>query len=260
MNPKKQKNYKPVSPILFVLVFFTHLGLLGQEGPKFWSGYSVGANLDRTWSVRAGQTYLFDNSLGLRAVQNGAGINYRVNKKLSLGLGYIYSTNSADPDQPARNRLDPRIEYNVRLGKLRIGNRLRTEWHFPERSKFEYRLRYALQLHAGNFGLPLKATPYISNEFHYYLGGSPLQYRDETGEKVVKQSPDGLHAHRIRAGIRFKPFKRAYAGISYMRQTEFNIGDKYRELNVTDPRTGRISRPFNNFSAVTFNFSYRFKL
>lgn len=260
MDTKRQKRSYPITLPIILLAVLYNLESAAQEGPKFWSGYSLSTNLNKEWRINAGQLYLFDNSLGLGSVQNSARIDYRFNRNFGVGLGYIHSNNSNDPDQAARNRLDPRASYSFRVGKLRVGNTLRAEWHFPERSKFEYRVRYGLQLHAGDWGLPLDITPYVSNELHYYLGGKPFQFRDDNGEKVVNQSPNGLHAHRIKLGVRFKPFKRASAGLSFMRQTEFNLGDKYRRINVTDPRNGEIKRPFNNFSVVAFNFAYRFKI
>ncbi len=235
--------------------------MIAQEDLKLWTGHSAQAKLTKEWRLNVGQLLLFSQEpFELSSLQNSARVTYRINKRISTGLGYIRSSDPSDPDQEARNRLTGRFRLNARLGKLRIANSFRAEWHFPERSKFEYRLRYGFRIHRGNWGLPLKTTPFITNELHYYLSGKPLQYRDEFGEKVVKQSPNGLHAHRITLGVRFRPFKRANASLSYMRQTEFNIGNKYREIHVVDPRNGRIRRQFNNFSVVMFRFSYQLDL
>ncbi len=247
--------------ITVLLVCFLTNIVIAQENLKLWTGHSAQAKLTKEWRLNVGQLLLFSQEpFELSSLQNSANITYRVNKKVSFGTGYIRSSDPSDPDQEARNRITGRFRLNARLGKLRIANSLRAEWHFPERSKFEYRLRYGFRIHRGNWGLPLKTTPFVTNEFHYYLSGKPLQYRDDLGEKVVKQSPDGLHAHRITLGVRFRPFKRANASLSYMRQTEFNIGSKYREINVVDPRDGRIRRGFNNFSVVMFRFSYQLDL
>ncbi|WP_158597753.1 DUF2490 domain-containing protein [Aquimarina sp. AD10] len=243
--------------ILITLLLLTNNILISQENLKLWTGHRAQAKLNKEWRLSVGQLLLFSQEpFELSSLQNNASIRYRFNRKISIGLGYIRSSDPSDPDQEARNRINGRFRLNLRLGKLRIANSLRGEWHFPERSKFEYRLRYGFQIHRGNWGLPLKFTPFITNEFHYYLSGKPLQYRDDNGEKVVKQSPNGLHAHRITLGVRFKPFKRANASISYMKQTEFNIGNKYRDINVVDPRNGRVRRSFSNFSVVMFRFSY----
>ncbi len=247
--------------ILFLPPLLFMHQLIAQEDLKLWTGHSAQAKITKEWRINVGQLLLFSQQpFELSSMQNSATISYRLDKRKRIGLGYIRSSDPSDPDQEARNRLTGRFRIDVRLGKFRIANSLRAEWHFPERSKFEYRLRYGFRIHRGNFGLPFKTTPFITNEFHYYLSGKPLQYRDDLGEKVVKQSPDGLHAHRITLGLRFRPFKRANASISYMRQTEFNIGNKYREINVVDPRNGRVRRSFNNFSVVMFRFSYQLDL
>ena len=245
-----------ITLILIICLATTHL--FAQEDLKLWTGYSAGARITKEWRVSAGQLLLFSQQpFELSSMQNSVNLTYRFDKRFRAGFGYLRSSDPSDPDQEARNRVTGRFRYNARLGKFRFLNSLRVEWHFPERSKFEYRIRYGIHIHRGSWGLPLRTTPFITNEFHYYLSGRPLQYRDEQGEKVVKQSPDGLHAHRITLGVRFRPFKRANASISYMRQTEFNIGSKYREINVTDPRDGDILRAFNNFSVLMFRFSYR---
>ncbi|GAA4278630.1 DUF2490 domain-containing protein [Aquimarina mytili] len=246
--------------IVLSLFFFVQT-IIAQEDLKLWTGHSAQAKLTKEWRLTVGQLLLFSQEpFELSSLQNSASISYRISKRTRVGLGYIRSSDPFDPDQEARNRITGRYRKDFRLGKLRIANSFRAEWHFPERSKFEYRLRYGFRIHRGNWGLPLKTTPFITNEFHYYLSGRPFQYRDELGDKVIKQSPNGLHAHRITLGVRFKPFRRANASLSYMRQTEFNIGNKYRRINVVDPRNGRVKRAFSNFSVVMFRFSYQLDL
>ncbi|MBQ4819293.1 DUF2490 domain-containing protein [Aquimarina sp. MMG016] len=248
----KQKKI-PLSITLFIFLIGT-----SQEDLKLWTGYSAQARVTKEWRISAGQLLLFSPEfVELSSMQNSVNLTYRLNSKIRFGTGYLRSSDPSDPDQEARNRVTARFGLNMRLGKVRFNNNLRGEWHFPERSKFEYRLRHGLRIHRGSWGLPWKTTPFINNEVHYYLSGKPLQYRDEEGEKVVKQSPDGLHAYRFTIGIRFRPFKRANASLSYMRQTEFNIGSKYREINVVDPRNGRVRRSFNHFSVLMFRFSYQ---
>ncbi len=244
--------------ITISIAFFIFLIGTSQENLKLWTGYSAQTRMTKEWRISAGQLLLFSPELGeLSSMQNSVNLTFRLNRKIRFGTGYLRSSDPLDPDQEARNRITARFGLNMKLGKFRFNNNLRGEWHFPERSKFEYRLRYGLRIHRGSWGLPWKTTPFINNEIHYYLSGKPLQYRDEEGEKVVKQSPDGLHAYRFTLGVRFRPFKRASASVSYMRQTEFNIGNKYREINVIDPRNGRVRRSFNHFSVLMFRFSYR---
>lgn len=260
MQNKAPRPKQLIRQLAFLFLIFTSLNALAQKNLKFWAGRSASTNLDSDWRISVGQLYLFDNDLALGSVQGSARLEYKVNKKLRIGLGYTYSSNSSDPDQPAKNRLAPRATYNFRSGKLRVANTFRTEWHFPERSKFEYRLRYRIKMHAGDWGLPLDITPFVSDEIHYYHGGKPFQYRDDEGEKLVLQSPNGFHAHRMQVGIRLRPFKRASVTLSFLQHREFNMGNKYRRLNVTDPRNGEVKRKFSNFSVLMASFSYRFKV
>jgi|GEM_PF-2486138 len=242
----------------FFIIFFS-LSVFSQGGIKSWAGHSYSVDFNKHWRLRAGQLYFFNEQMDFTSVQNNARIEYRFKRNFSLGVGYTHSSDPADPDQPAKHRIEPRARHRVKMGKLRVTNQLRAEWHFPSRSKYEYRLRYSMRLHAGDFGLPLGLSPYMTHELHYYLNGRPLNYRDGKGDIIVRQSPNGLHAHRIRMGVRFKVFRRANMSLSFMRQTEFNIGSEFRRINVTDPRDGDILRDFSNFSVLSFNFSYRIK-
>lgn len=248
--------------LLSIIAYCLASGLLfAQEEMRVWTSYQAQARLSEGWQISAGQTFMFSQQpFELSSIQNAANLMYRFNGKYNASFGYVRSSDPSDPDQEARNRLQARFGYRAKLGKFRVTNSLRGEWHFPEASKFEYRIRYGLRVSRGNWGLPLNTTPFINNELHYYLSGRPLQYRDELGNPLVRQSPDGLHAHRITIGASFRPFNGAYATLSYMKQTEFNLGDRYREINVTDPRDGRILRPFNNFSVLTLSFAYRLDL
>ena len=195
----------------------------------------------------------------LSSIQNQVNATYRINSRVRAGFGVM---KSLDPDnwrEGGRNRLTVRFNALAKIDGFRINNTLRAEWNSPERSKYEYRIRYAFRIYNRKWKLPLKARPFINNEFQYYLSGKLLWYRDETGERVIQQSPDGLHAHRVTLGVRFRLMKRTYMTVSCMKQTEFNLGNEYRRINVEDPRNGRIRRRFNNFSVFNFNVSHRLK-
>ncbi len=247
--------------LLVFLAISLYSNTFSQNATKVWFGLSAQARITREWRVSVGQLYMFNRGpLDWATLQNSVNITYRHNRKLRTGLGYQQSTAPFDQSREARNRLTGRLSYYGNLQRVRILHSFRAEWHFPERSKFEYRLRYAFRLHLRNWDLPYGARPFITNEFHYYLSGRPLSYRNESGERVARQSPNGLHAHRLTLGIRFSPLRRTNITVRFMRQREFNIGHKYRRINVEDPRNGKIRRKFNNFSAIVISTSYRFSL
>lgn len=248
-------------------IFFVSLAILlggntfSQDATKLWMGLNAQARITREWRVSVGQLYMFNRGpLDLTTVQSSVNVTYRCNRRWRLGLGYQQSYDPFDLSTEERNRLTARASYAGSLQNIRVLHFFRTEWHFPERSKFEYRLRYAFRIHRRNWDLPLRARPFMTNEFHYYISGRPLWYRDNAGERVVRQSPDGLHAHRITLGVRISPMKRTNVTLRFMRQTEFNLGNKYRRINVEDPRNGKVRRKFNNFSALVISTSYRFSM
>ncbi|TRX59087.1 DUF2490 domain-containing protein [Fulvivirga sp. M361] len=261
MIDKIKLNINLLLLMLLLLVFSTIQSAVAQDGVRFWYGHSAQARITKEWRVSVGQLFLFRrNPTELGTIQNSLNVQYRLNSKVCLGLGYQRSGSVQNANDDARNRLTARIHVARNFGKIRLMNYFRAEWHSPERSKFEYRLRYAFRIHRRNWRLPLRARPYITNEFHYYLSGRPLWYRDEQGERVIRQSPRGLHAHRLTLGVTLRPIKRTNVNLRFMRQTEFNLGNKYRRINVEDPRNGRIRRRFSNFSAMILSVSYRFKV
>lgn len=246
--------------LIFLTLLINSLAI-AQDGMRIWYGHSAQARLNKEWRISAGQLFMFSGKpRELRRIQNSLNFSYRHSKRVRLGFGYQLSIDPRDLGKQARNRLTGRLSYYTRWKNFGVTNTFRAEWHFPQRSKFEYRLRYAFRIHPRGLDLPLRARPFMTNEFHYYLSGDPLWYRDSDGERVVEQSPDGLHAHRFTLGLRITPIKRTNLTVRYMRQTEFNLGSKYRRLNVEDPRNGRVRRRFNNFSVFMVTVSHRFKL
>ena len=253
------KYYKTI--IITLITISSGSNTLAQNGIRLWYGHSATLRINKEWRVSGGQLFLFKTTpFEMTTLQNSLGLTYRLNSKVRFGMGYQKSFDPTNLTEEGRNRITGRISLAGKLQQIRIMHYFRAEWHFPERSKYEYRLRYAFRIHRRNWDLPLGARPYITNEFHYYLSGRPLWYRDEEGTKVVRQSPNGLHAHRITFGIRVSPIKRMNVNLRFMRQTEFNIGDKYREINVTDPRNGKVRRRFNNFSVLVLSTSYQFRI
>lgn len=253
------KNNKTI--LTFFVILSLHSIAFAQDRMRIWYGHSAQARLNKEWRLSASQLFMFSGDpREMTRIQNSLNARYRQSKKVWLGFGYLLSIDPRDLSKQARNRLTGRVSYRMTWQNFRVMNTFRAEWHFPQRSKFEYRLRYAMRIYPRKLDLPLNARPFMTNEFHYYLSGDPLWYRDAEGEKVVEQSPDGLHAHRFSLGLRFTPLKRTNITVRYMRQTEFNLGNKYRRINVEDPRNGRIRRGFNNFSVLMITASYRFNI
>lgn len=253
------KNTKTI--LIAIILTMINSIAFAQDRMRIWYGHTAQVRLNKEWRVSAGQLFMFSGDpRDLSRIQNSLNASYRYNKNVRLGFGYQLSIDPRDLGKQARNRLTGRVSYRMNWDNFRVVNTFRAEWHFPQRSKFEYRLRYAAMIYPRKLDLPLNARPFMTNEFHYYLSGDPLTYRDAEGEKVVEQSPDGLHAHRLTLGLRVRPIKRLSVTFRYMRQTEFNLGNKYRKINVEDPRNGRIRRRFNNFSALVITASYRFEV
>ncbi|MEM1135043.1 MAG: DUF2490 domain-containing protein [Bacteroidota bacterium] len=253
------KNLRAIILTITVMIFSNKI--YGQDPMRLWMSYRAQIRVTKEWRISAGQSYLFsERAEELSSTQNVLNIIYRLNSKVNFGMGFQTSKSMTNLNQADRNRVTARFNLANNIENYRISHSFRAEWHSPQRSKYEYRLRYGFRIHNRKLRLPLKARPFITNEFHYYLSGDPLWYRDDEGERLVRQAPRGVHAHRITLGVRIRPFRRFYTTLSFMRQTEFNAGNKYRSINVVDPRNGRVRRRFNNFNVINISTSYRINL
>ena len=140
------KKYKT---ILFALItILINSTAFSQDGVRLWYGHSVQARINKEWRVSAGQLFIFGRDpFQLSTLQNSLNVSYRYNKRVRLRFGYLKSINPQGLSERSRNRLTGRVDYRVKLEKFWIQNAFRLEWHFPERSKFQYRLRYAFRIH-----------------------------------------------------------------------------------------------------------------
>jgi hypothetical protein len=102
----------------------------------------------------------------------------------------------------------------------------------------------------------LKLAPSASYLLFYNIGGTPIRYFNESGEQIAYQAANGFHRGRLIFNLNNKLSKQIRASIFYLNQHEFNLGKETRNINVLNPNTGRIQRPFNNYHVLGFSLTY----
>ena len=91
-------------------------------------------------------------------------------------------------------------------------------------------------------------------------GGNPVQYYDKSGLPSIKQTPDGLHRGRLIINLNSKINNILSISLYYINQKEFNLGINSKGLNVVNPSTGKITRPFDNYQVAGLTFTFNFDL
>ena len=137
-------------------------------------------------------------------------------------------------------------------------NSMTAEHHFTQRSKFQQRYYYRLDLYYRNTKLPWRLRPFLDQKLYWYSGGKPLQYYYADGEPAKLESPDGLHAYRIKTGLKLYPSDNFLLSVYYLKQKEFNtelFGS--RDINSINPNSNSIRRTFYNFSVIGLSCTYK---
>ncbi len=113
-----------------------------------------------------------DNLEGIRTIIIRPGINYNINKKLSMGIGYAYITTQTDKDSPLKPTLLENMVWEQALVTSHIKNilvfsRVRLEQRFIEQQSqdvFSQRLRLF-----NKFFIPLSKTNNINDGVYLAL-------------------------------------------------------------------------------------------
>ncbi|PCI08381.1 MAG: hypothetical protein COB73_06960 [Flavobacteriaceae bacterium] len=240
--------------ILICLILSITLSAQITETDKtmLWTTISVSKKINDKFSISYNQLNSVDlASPRFNFIQPDIRINYKITKKVIATVGYAptFSLDQISGNQLVYHRVAGRIRLRTKLGKrIRMSNSITAEHHLTQRSKFQQRYYYKLDLYYRNTSLPWRLRPYLTQKLYYYANGRDLQYYDDSGNMTDLKSPNGLHAYRIEPGIKFYPTKKFYFSVYYLRQIEFNAGGS--EISNLNPNTGNIRRPFYNFNVI----------
>ena len=181
--------------------------------------------------------------------QGSAFFTYKFNKHLDGKAGIMLSQFPASDKNTYRYCV--RGSYKVWLGdRINWTNGIQAERHSVNENRFDYRVIYITR-----FGLSkrldfLRLAPSVSYWLYYNIGGSRIQYYDDFGQPSVKESSVGVHRGRLIINLNSKVSDVLSISAYYLRQHEFNLITADRGINVVNPGTGKITRPFNNYNVI----------
>ncbi|MFL1895268.1 DUF2490 domain-containing protein [Aquimarina sp. 2-A2] len=232
------------------------------DNTMLWTTIGLSKKLDDKFRV----SYYQINSLSIAErrfnfIQPDLEINYEINKNWDAALSYTptFSLDGVEGNQLIYHRISADIKLSTKVSKrIRMKNSFTVEHHFTQRSKFQQRYYYRLDLFYRNTKLPWRLRPFATQKLYWYANGRDLQYYDADGNKTESVSPNGLHAYRLKAGIKFYPSKKFNFSIYYQMQKEFNsnlFGS--RDINSLNPNSNKIRRAFYDFSVIGISCNYK---
>lgn len=148
--------------------------------------------------------------------------------------------------------------YRITLDrKFVLRNSLQLEAHNDQEPRFDYRAIVSSRLGLRKRLDLLKVAPSLTYFLFYNIGGDRIRYFNESGEPIARKPSNGLHRGRIMANFNFKLSDPLRLSIYYMNQHEFNLVlSETNKINVLNPNTGRIQRPFNNQHIIGVSLTY----
>lgn len=194
-------------------------------------------------------------------IQPDLELNYEISKNWDAAISYTptFSLDEIQGNQLVYHRVSADIKLSSKLGKrIRIKNSIIAEQHFTQRSKFKQRYYYRFDIYYRNTKWPWRLRPFATQKLYWYANGRDLQYYDTDGNKTDLTSPDGLHAYRLKAGLKFYPTKDFNFSIYFQNQKEFNsnfLGS--RDINSLNPNSNNIRRSFYDYSVIGISCSYK---
>ncbi len=232
---------------------------MGQS--KWISWTSASLNLGLTKKLDLGinhlRSYRLDQTPDNNFNQWGIRTKYDFSKRFSARIGFLLT--EIPSDGVFTNRVWLRGTHSTRLLKSIIwSNSLKAELHSANQKLYNYRFIYITRLAARKRFEFLRLSPSVSYWLYYNMGGNSIQFYDESGSPLGKETPDGLHRGRFIFNLNSKIQKHLSLSLYYLNQHEFNVSGN--NINVINPTTGKIARPFNNYQVLGLSVAATFDL
>lgn len=232
------------------------------ENSMLWTTLGVSKKINDNLHLSYNQLHSFSHDDSrVNFIQPDLGLSYKLTQNLDARIGYspTFSLDEVQGNQLLYHRISGRLKMNTKISKrIRMRNSFTAEHHFTQRSKFKQRYYYRLDLYYRNTKLPWRLRPFADQKLYWYSNGRPLQYYDINGEPTTLESPNGLHAYRIKAGIKLYPSDKFIFSIYFLKQKEFN-SDIFnsKDINSINPNSNSVRRRFYNFSVIGLSCTYK---
>lgn len=254
-------NFCKLKYFLALTSFLIGLSGFGQSEWKNWNSLQLNLSVTKKLDLRFSHLrgYNFSNNYQSEFNQSSVHLDYDFTKRFSLSGGAILGSLSA---ADGANRLVLRGTYKIPLADvLNWSNSLQGEAHSSNETRYRYRVVYITRLATKKRLDFLRLSPSVSYSLYYNIGGNLIQYYDKNENPVVKQSPDGFHRGRLSVNLNSRITDNLSFSLYYMMQREFNLfSSDYSKMNIVNPTTGKIVRPFQDYNVIGATISLNFDL
>ena len=227
-----------------------------------WNAAQLNLSITKKLDLKLSHLRAFNISNGISPDfnQSSVHLNYDLTRKIELSAGYIFSGSTSLAD--GGSRVWTRLGYKIKIAKvLSWSNSLQGEIHDQAENRYRYRIIWLTRLSPRKRLDFLNLSPSISYNLFYNIGGDPINYYDEDGNVIARQTPDGFHRGRLTLSLNSKISKSFSISVYYMHQQEFNLfSSELRKMNIENPVTGKVARRFDNFNVAGLTLSYDINL
>jgi len=226
-----------------------------------WSGINVNASVTRKLDISGShlRSYVMTDSFNNNFNQTTLQADYDLNKRFSLRGSVLLTTFPGQTN--ATIRYISRLSYTRRLlKKVNWTNALQLEYHSKNETRYRARAILVTRFAARKRLTSLRLSPSISYLLFYNVGGDSIRYFDAEGNVIARNTPDGFHRGRLFINLNSKISNHFSLSVYYMRQSEFNLfSPATRKMNIVNPNTGKIARPFDDYNVAGITLQYNFK-
>lgn len=223
----------------------------GSAEWKMWSTAAMDIGFSKKAEMSLGylRSYALDNQMQVEFNQASLSLSYDISKHLETKAGYIRTQSATSGKTTSRYFLRTMFKVNLN-DKFKWTNGMQAEKHSVNERRFDYRLIFMTRIELRKRLEFLSLSPSVSYWVFYNIGGSAIQYYDTVGKPTIKVAPEGMHRARLWVNLNSKISDAVSVSLYYLRQFEFNLVGQETRINVTNPVTGKIARPYSNYNVA----------
>lgn len=245
---------------LSICIFFS-IAFSGysQNDLQNWNSLQLTLSILKKLDVRLShlRAYNISNGYSSDFNQSSVRLDYDFTKRFSMSGGAVLGSLSA---ADGANRIVLRGTYRIPIADvINWSNSIQGEIHSSNETRYRNRVVYITRVGTQKRLEFLRLSPSVAYSLYYNIGGNQIQYFDKTGIPTIRQSPDGFHRGRLSINMNSKISKTFSLTLYYMMQREFNLfSNEYHKMNVVNPATGKVIRPFDDYNVIGTTLALNF--
>ena len=247
---------------LSLLAFILNLPTAkAQTEWRNWNSMNVNASISQKLDLSAShlRSYVITDSFNNNFNQTTLQADYDLTKRISIRGAALLTTFPGQANPTIR--FISRVSYTKRIfKKVNWTSGLQLEYHSNNETRYRGRAILVTRFATRKRITSLRLSPSISYLLFYNVGGDSIRYFDATGNVIARNAPNGFHRGRLFINLNSKISNHISLSVYYMNQSEFNLfTPATRKMNIVNPNTGRITRPFDDYNVAGLTLQYNFR-